>query len=145
MAAIYLDQSRDDDTSVRLQISCPDEHNSLSEEKLEKRRFKSRFLCKFLRRYLGRSKFAIQKRTERPRIALGERVEKPKNSFKKRVRSSKSSHKKRIRASKDMMSQLGKRIQERFVKTVTKFRHVCGRRKGMCFHPFESLIHLAVN
>ena len=64
-------------------------------------------------------------------MAFGESVERSKNSFRKRVRTSKSSLKKRIRASKDMMSKLGKRIQERFVKTVTKFRHICGRKKGM--------------
>ena len=145
MAAIYLDQCRDDNTSVRPRISCPDEHSSLNEEKPENRRSESRSSCKFLRRHLGRSKFAIQKRNERPGVAFGDRVEKSSNSFKKGVRTSKSSLIKRIRASKDMLSQLGKRIQQRFVTTVTKFRRVCGRKRGMCFHPFENVNHLAVN
>ena len=145
MAAIYLDQCRDYDTSVRPHMICPDEHESLNEEKPERRRFKSRSLCKFLRRHLARSKCATQKRTERPMKAFGEKVERSKDSFKRRVRTSKSSLQKIIRVSKDMVGQLGKRIQERFVKTVTKFRHICGRKGGMYFHPFESVNHLAAS
>ena len=138
MAATYLDRCRGDDTSVRLHMTCPDEHilyslkthenpklqmipeESLNKEKPEERRFKSVSFCKFLRRHLGRSKFAIQKRTERPRTVFGERVERSNNSIKKR-----------IGASKDMMSQLGERIHECSVKAVTKLRHVCGRKRGM--------------
>ena len=149
MAATCLDRCRGDDTSVRLHITCPDEHilyslkphenpklqmipeKSLNKEKPEERRFKSVSFCKFLKRHLGRSKFAIQERTERPRTVFGERVERSNNSFKKRIRTSKSSLKKRIGASKDMMSQLGERIHECSVKAVTKLRHVCGRKRGM--------------
>ena len=75
-------------------------------------------------------------------MALGHRVEKSKNSLKKTAKTSKTSLKKpakmsktllrtRIRTSKNTMSQLGKGIQKRFVKTVTKFRQLCGRKRGM--------------
>lgn len=147
MAATCLDRCMHDETSVHLCIACPDEHiaypikshespklhmapeGSLNEEKPEEGRFKSRSLCNSLGRHLGRWKLTIQKRIERRSVALGERVERPKNSFKKRVRISKSSFKKRISASKDRMSQAGKRIQERFVKVVTKLQHVCSRKR----------------
>ena len=151
MAATCLDRCNDDDTSVHLCIACSDEHilyrlkshenlelqmipEELLNEKSEERRFTSRSLCKTLGRSLRRSKFAIQKRTERRGVAFREQVERSKSSFKKR-----------ISASKELMSQLGKRIQKRFVMTGTKLRHICGRKRGMKFHPFESVNHTAIN
>ena len=52
-------------------------------------------------------------------------------AFRERVERSKNSFKKRVSASKDILSRLGKPIQERFVKTVTKLRPVWGEKKGM--------------
>ncbi len=160
MAVNYLDQCGDDTTSVRSHITWSDQHvmhpyrsqknlkpkmlqgEFLDKEQREKRQFKNRPWCQFLRRHLRTSKITLQKGTERPRMALGQRFEEsknslkttirtPKNSLKKTVRMSNTSLRKRMRTSKNMMSQLGKGIQKRFVKTVTKCRHLCGRKWGM--------------
>ncbi|KAK0511239.1 hypothetical protein JMJ35_005812 [Cladonia borealis] len=138
MAAACLVRCKDDDTTVHLSIAYPYGHisrslksydhkklqivpeESLNEEKPEERRFVFCSLCRLQRRHPRKSKFAIQKRTETRGVAFRERVERSKNSFKKRVS-----------ASKDILSRLGKPIQERFVKTVTKSRPVWGGKKGM--------------
>ena len=138
MAATCQVRCKDDDSTVHLSRAFPDGHmsrslkshdnkmlqtvpkKSMNEEKPDERRFVFCSLCRFQRRYPGRSKFAIQKRTNTRGVAFRKRVERSKDSFKKRVS-----------ASKDTLIQLGKSIQGRFVKTVTKLRHVWGRKKGM--------------
>ena len=138
MAAACLVRCKDDDTTVHLSIAYPYGHisrslksydhkklqivpeESLNEERPDERRFILCSLCRLQRRHLRRPKFAIQKRTEPRGVALRERVERSKKSFKKRVS-----------ASKDILSRLGKPNQERFVKTVTKLRQVCGTKRGM--------------
>ena len=135
MAMFCLDQCSDDATSVRPYISWPfglvvhpfgsHENPSISMiqeqlEKYENQRLNNSSARKSLRSHLGNPKFTPQKRTDRPEMALAERDE-----------ISKDSPKTKIRASKNMMSHLGNRVQECFVKTATKFPRLCGWRKSM--------------
>lgn len=129
MAMFCLDQCSDGATSGRPYISWPfglvvhpsGSHESLNDsiireqlEKYENQRLNNSSARKALRRFIP------QKRTDRPKIA-----------FAKKDEISKDSLGTRIRASKNLMSHLGKRAQECFVKTATKFPHLCGWRRSM--------------
>ena len=121
MAATCLDRYRDDDTSIHLCIACPDEH-----------------ILSALKSHENVELEMV------PEESLNGK-EPEETQFKKRLRASKSSLKERISASQDMMSHLGKRIKECFVTNVSKLQLVCGRKRGMLLHLFESVNRLAVD